>query len=252
MNTTCICLICLKPDTRWIEFLSTFKDYDVYILVDDNSRDYKVLDKPTMKFIQINEKDCSKNGFTHFNYIIFKKITGWDKAVYYFSVLNTKYEAVWFLEDDVFLYNEQTLLNVDVKYPRSDLLTARYIENTTGHKNDWHWSKITIHTPPPYYSAMVCACRLSRGLLEKIKEYATKYKMCFFIEALFPTLCKQNNLIYDTPSELVNIHYRKNYTVKDINTIGLYHPVKLMDEQMIFRNYLTSLDSTVTLCTERL
>jgi hypothetical protein len=232
--------VCFKPPAQIIEFLSTFKNYDIYIVVDDNSVDYKSLNRPNIQIIQIHEKDCYDTGFIHLTSLTFHKVTAWDKAVYYFSTLNKSYETIWFIEDDVFFYNEQTLLNIDAKYPTSDLLTARYIENATGHKNDWHWHRMTIHIPPPYYCAMVCACRLSKGLLVKIKEYAARYKTCFFIEALFSTICKQSNLLYDTPSELVNIVYRRDYTEKDIDTSGLYHPIKDIAKQITFREYLSS------------
>ena len=172
------------------------------------------------------------------NFCINKKISGWDKAIFYFANINTNYNNVWFIEDDVFLYDENTLLNIDTKYNDSDLLTSTYKENSTGHKNDWHWKKINIKLSPPYYYAMVCATRISKTLLSKIKDYATEYKTLFFLEALFPTLCKSNNLQYDIPDELHTIIYRKIYTIEDINKINLYHPVKDTTKHKLYRNKL--------------
>ena len=34
-----ICLLGLKPNQIWIEFLNKFKNYDIYIMIDD-SKDY--------------------------------------------------------------------------------------------------------------------------------------------------------------------------------------------------------------------
>ena len=96
-----------------------------------------------------------------------------------------------------FFYDEHVLLNIDSKYDNSDLLSNSYGENTIGHKNDWHWNRIDINFPPPYYCAMVCCVRISIELLFKIKEYANKYNTLFFLEALFPTICKKYNLQYD-------------------------------------------------------
>ena len=41
MNKNCLCLICYKPNDVWIDFLSKFTNYTLYILIDDNSIDYK-------------------------------------------------------------------------------------------------------------------------------------------------------------------------------------------------------------------
>jgi hypothetical protein len=40
MNNTCVCLICYKPNDIWINFLSKFIKFDIYIVIDDNSTDY--------------------------------------------------------------------------------------------------------------------------------------------------------------------------------------------------------------------
>ena len=142
-----------------------------------------------------------------------------------------------FFEDDVFFYNEQTLLNIDIHYPNCDLLSNTYTENILGNKNTWHWSKITIQFPPPYYSAMVCSVRMSKLLLSKIKEYALKYKTLFFLEALFPTICMKYKLTHCSPIEFSNIVYRYNYTIHDINKLYLYHPLKNIKSHLLFRKY---------------
>ena len=236
----CICLICLTPNTIWLDFFSKFTNYDIVIIIDDNSIDYTIKYKSytNIKCIQIKNEECNKNGFVNMNFCINKKISGWDKAIFYFSNINTSYTNVWFIEDDVFFYDENTLLNIDKKYNDINLLTAPYKENSTGHKDDWHWKKINIKSKPPYYYSMVCATRISRILLSKIKDYAIKYKTLFFLETLFPTLCKSNNLQYDIPDELHTIVYRKIYTIEDINKNNLYHPIKDITKHTLYRNKL--------------
>lgn len=234
-----LCLICHKPNSIWIEFLEKFINYDIYIIVDDNSTDYKNKYKTNVNIIQIPNDVCQKSGFIDMNFTIKKKISGWEKAIYYF-VNNPQYEHIWFLEDDVFITSEQTLIDIDEKYIHSDLLTNSCSENKTGHKNDWNWKYIHIKIEPPYYHAMCCAIRVSKELISKIASYANNYNTLFFLEALFPTLCKRDNLIYDTPDELINIVYRKKYVLSDIDTKNLYHPIKDMNKQKRFRDSLTS------------
>jgi len=72
-------------------------------------------------------------------------------------------------------------------------------------------------------------------MLKQIDIYATKYKTLFFLEALFPTLCKKYKLHYDTPKELNQIIYRKDYTANDIDKTMIYHPVKNIEHHIKFR-----------------
>jgi hypothetical protein len=240
MNKNCVCLICHKPNDIWIDFLSKFTKYDIYIIIDDNSKDYK---EEYSKFsqiniIQINDEECKKNGFINMNFTIPKDITSWEKSIYYFSSINTKYNNVWFFEDDVFFNDEQSFLQIDSKYPNSDLLSNKYQENPNGHKNDWQWKRIDIKFQPPYYHGMVCCVRMSSNLLFKIRNYANEYNTLFFLEALFPTICKINNMKYDTPTEFKNITYRKNHQYEDIDEINLFHPIKDITRHKYFRDML--------------
>ena len=244
MNKNCICLICFKPNDIWFDFLSKFTVYDIYIIIDDNSKDYK---KQYSKFsniniIQINDEECKKNGFVNMNFTIKKKITSWEKSIYYFSTINTRYNKLWFFEDDVFFYNEQTLVNIDSNYDNFDLL-SREFNNTyiSGPKNFWHWEKINIHFQPPYYRGMMCCIRISSQLLCEIRNYAKEHKTLFFLEALFPTICKKCNLEYHTPKQFTNIVYRKNYIDKDIDANNLFHPVKDITKHRYYRDMLNTI-----------
>jgi hypothetical protein len=236
MNNNCVCLICYTPNDIWIEFLSKFTKYDVYIVIDDNSKDYKqqYSNFSNINIIQIDNEECKKNGFVHVTSVMINKdITGWDKSLYYFSTINRHYNKVWFFEDDVFFYNEETLLRIDFKYDNSDLLSNSYVENTNGNKNEWHWYVIDIKFPPPYYCAMVCCTRISSNLLSKFRNYANEYNTLFFLEALFPTICKVNNMRYDTPIEFENIKFIKDY--KDIDKNNIFHPEKNVSRHKDYR-----------------
>jgi hypothetical protein len=242
MNKNCVCLICHKPTDIWVDFLSKFTNYDVYIIIDDNSKDYKsqYSEFHNINIIQIKDEECKKNGFVDMNFTIKKDITAWEKSIYYFSTINTEYNKVWFFEDDVFFYDEKSLLNIDSNYENSDLLSNSYTENISGHKKDWHWHRIHIKFPPPYYGAMVCCVRMSSDLLSKIRNYANEHNTLFFLEALFPTICKRNNMKYDTPTKLKNIIYRKTYKDKDIDANNIYHPVKDIKKHKYYRDMLNT------------
>ncbi len=235
MNS-CICLICYKPHGIWVEFLSKFTKYDIYIIIDDNSTDYKERYSQflNVNIIQIKDEECKSRGFVNMNFFINKDITSWDKAIYYFSTINTEYNKVWFFEDDVFFHDQQSLYDIDLKYDDYDLLSNYYTENTNGHKDDWHWHRIDIKYAPPYYYAMACCVRVSSNLLSKIRNYANAYNTLFFLEALFPTVCKIYNMKYETPQEFNNITYRKHH--QDIDKNNLFHPVKDITRHQYYRD----------------
>lgn len=132
-----------------------------------------------------------------------------DKEIYYFSTINIQYDKVWFFED------EKSLLQIDSKYNNSDLLSNSYYEKNVN-VNSWHWNRIDIKFKPPFYYAMVCCVRISSNLLSKIRNYAAEHKTLLFLEALFPTICKTNNMNYETPTEFSNIIYRTDYEDKDM------------------------------------
>ena len=242
-KNNCICLICYKPNGISIDFLSKFTNYDIYIIIDDNTIEYKnkYTEYVNINIIQIKNEDCKINGFSDVGFFEENlKITGWDKAIYYFSTINTIYKNIWLLEEDVFLYNEKTLTDIDFKYKDSDLLSSIWRKPYISDERDmWeHWPKIDIKFPPPYYSAMICAIRVTQTLLNKIKDYATEYKVLFFSEALFPTICKMHNLKYDTPTEFNNIVYKKAYKDTDIDENNLFHPVKDIAKHKYYRDML--------------
>jgi hypothetical protein len=228
-----LCLITYKPKPEWIEFLSTIDTYDIYIIVDDNSKTYS--SKHTnIHFIQIDNEECRKHGFQNMNYFIGKEISGWDKALYYFSQVNTSYSQVWFLEDDVFFYNAKTLQEIDSSYDDTfDLVCPTFMGN---HTDPWpHWSTIQIAFPPPYSFGMVCACRVSNKLLSVIRDYAKQEHTLFFLEALFPTLATRTSMRIGHPKEMETIVFRHDYSIHEITKHNIYHPVKDIRLHTVFR-----------------
>lgn len=233
-----LCLICLRPNKIWCNFLNDFINYKIFIIIDDNNFDYTELQNiyTNISFIKIDNSKCKANYYFNVNTMINKLISGWDKALYYFSIENTIYDFIWFLEDDVFFYNENVLFNIDKKYSNADLISKKCNINTSGKKiNKWHWKKIDINYELPYYNGMMCIVRLSKKMLNCINVYAKKNKTLFFLEALFPTVAIKNNLIHNSPIEFENIYYRHNITKEQVNKVWLYHPVKDMNAHIVFR-----------------
>jgi hypothetical protein len=232
-----ICLITLTPNKIWCDFLNLFKKYKIFIIVDDNNFDLTsfINTYNNITFIKVENEKCTLHGYIDANFFINKLISGWDKALYYFNTEENNYDFIWFVEDDVFFYNEDTIIQIDSKYINDDLLSNCYLENTNGETHYWHWNKINIQYPPPYYNGMMCVVRVSKKMIDCINDYAYKNKTLFFLEALFPTISIKNNLKYSSPSEFYNIHFRYDFKINDIDTNNLYHPVKDLNDHISFR-----------------
>ena len=233
-----LCLITFVPNQSWCDFLNAFDAYKIFMVVDNNAFDLSefVATYQKITFIQVKNETCHAHGYIDTSFTLGKLVAGWDKALYYFGVENTTHDVVWFMEDDVYFHSEKTLSNVDNQYEKEDMLSNRYSENRDGNKKTWHWNKINIQQyPPPYYNGMMCCVRFSQQMMRCIHAYATAHKTLFFLEALFPTLAIKNNLQYKQPKELHTIHWRYNFTKKDMNTTSFYHPVKNITNHILFR-----------------
>jgi glycosyltransferase involved in cell wall biosynthesis len=234
----CIALICNKPNEVWISFLKTFIHYPIFIIINDNSKKY-ISSSDKIIYIQIDGINCKKNFIFNTSNTV-SDIKNWDKALYYFSLINLSFDNIWFIEDSVFFYNETTLLNIDLKYNNSDLLSKSCTDKDTqiSNKNKWHWRKIIIELNEPYYRSMCNIVRISNRLMNCIKNYAIRYKTLFFIEALFPTLCKHNNLINNTPIEFKDITYNHKFNFQNINKKNFYNPIRNLNNHIFYRNIL--------------
>ena len=142
------------------------------------------------------------------------------------------------MEDDVFFYNENTIIHIDNQNINDDLLSNTYGENSNGEKFTWHWPKINIQYPPPYYCGMMCIVRFSNNMMKCINDYAKNNNTLFFLESLFPTIAIKNKLKYNNPNEFNNIYWRQDFEKENINKNTLYHPVKDVNNHISFREYI--------------
>lgn len=235
-------LVTYKPKEIYFDFLNKFTKYDIFVIIDDNATNYDYLHSKynNIKFIQIDNAILHNTGFINSSRLGEKITTGygWDKAIYFSCMIKkNEYNHVWFSEEDVFFYDENTLLKIDDKYLDYDILCNSSFED--GKLNEWMWKSIEIKLDPPYFCGMMCCCRFSQKMLEKLGEYAEKNKTLFFIEALFPTIAKKNNLKYSvSPEEFSTITYRKPFQLNEIDCNKLYHPLKKIEQHVFIRKFI--------------
>lgn len=237
---TALALLCVEPNSVHLEFLNKLENYyDVYFVCDSEKQLNVMLpENSKIQIIQIDNKICRNAGYKNVGEAI-KDVLSWDKAIYYFNIINTSYEHVWFLEDDVFIPDVNTLPNIDNKYEYADLLAASH--NTYDKMNQkWHWWRCLKreHVPTPWHSSMCCAVRMSSKLISNIGETAKNKKTLYFLECLFNTTAAHHNMIVKTVVEMNTITWKKNFKITDINKYNLYHPVKNMNDHIVFRQHL--------------
>lgn len=243
-----LCLLCVTPNPIWLEFLKTFTQYTLYIMVDKNNVDLTDVKAkyPMIHFLQISGELCKSLGYNDSNTAVYPAYVtiAWDKATYYFSEVNTTHPHVWLVEEDVFLYNEQTLTDMDAKHPQSDLVISPTTDRSWDAKQpwDWHWCNIpfddTLVTYDNLFRGMVCCARMSNQLFKLCANYAqkNKYRKLMYIETFFPSLAKHHGLQIVTPDELKEITWNTKWVEKMPLTAGhCYHPMKDIGFHKILR-----------------
>jgi hypothetical protein len=240
---TAFVLLTQNPAREWLEFLRTFQThYDVYVVVDNNDINCADLFTayPFVVFVQIGQDQCSDAGFWNSSYLIKPEPLAWDKALYYFSVINKKkHSHVWLCEDDVFINSVEALKSIDTATAQADFVSAPLIL-IHEYSHGSHFPQLGQTLPLPWASAMVCICRCSSKVLQKVALYAKKHKRLNFIEVLLPSLTVSNGYTAASPPELVNILYKHEWCIENILPTHFYHPVKKIKDHTVFRNSLRS------------
>jgi hypothetical protein len=237
-----ICLLCIEPDPCHVKFLERISgEYTKIMLCDRSTNGYT---SDIIQFINIDDNVCYNEGYTNMNYWVPKNPSAWDKAMYYFCKIDPSYDYVWFLEDDVFVSSIQAISNMDKNYSEGDLLCKENIINLDGHTDGWtHWAQVLDRHPLPWYISMICACRVSKSLLQKIKEYVDNNHRLFFLEIMLNTIAMHNGLTVVNPIELQKImassevgkrvrrykHGKYTWVQQSIDNVQpdyFYHPMK--------------------------
>jgi hypothetical protein len=235
-----ICILSVEPSYETYKFLKEIKkntDYEIVIVIDNNNYTIPNYDNE-IKIIKYNNNICEEAGYK--SVVLWKQneACSRDKALYYFNKENIDYNLIWFIEEDVFIPDIYTIQNIDKKYPSGDLLSAHHTI-TNEYSNDWHWpivrekNKLDL----PYASSMICAIRVSNKLMKSIDNYATKYKTLFLDEVLFNTLALHDNLDI-VPIKELQMHWRYDWKLDELNKEYLYHPIKSIEQQVEFRKLL--------------
>ena len=239
-----ICILAVNANLTTFQFAELLKNhnYDIYICIDNNDCILPYYDKTKIQIVRIYNDESEKNYF--FGSVVYtqNRACSRDKALYYFCKINNNYEYIWFLEEDVFIPNENTIQRIDETYKNYDLLTQNNEIKLSHHDNRFywqHWWRNENKIEYPWAHSMICAVRVSKKLLKCILDFVTLNKYLLFDELLFNTIALQNNLIIGTPIELSNVVFSFNDIIPNIvNPTFLYHPIKDLNAQKKIRKKL--------------
>jgi hypothetical protein len=221
---TVVCFLCVCPSDKVIKFAKTVSaKYKTYIVCDDPNCKTPV--DPDITFLKITDTESASAGWTKSNITIEKPTTAWDKVLYYFAVKDTSPAHVWIIEEDVFVPDASVLTTIDAKYPDADLVAKQNVREDEDPAFIW-WFDADGYLEKPLYRSLVCATRLSRRLLEAVKEFVAQHKRLVFIEIIFNTLVVQKNFKLEMPQELSKIIWRHEWTADTVDAKHLFHPIK--------------------------
>lgn len=217
-----------------------YNHYTFFVFIDDNTQDISefIINYPNIKIIQIEDNICLEKGYKNMTYNITKRPVSWDKSVYYFCEVDDSFDYIWFVEDDVFIPNPEAIDFLDNKYKDYDLLTKENNFSFSYERKYWyeHWHLGINNAPLPLFSSLVCTLRVSKNLLNIVRNYARVFKKLFFLELMFNTLSAHSKLKNKIVPELATIIYRYPWekNQKLIQKNYLYHPIKDLEVQKSF------------------
>lgn len=227
-----VVLLCDLINHSWFSFLDEFQHYKVFVCMGfDHNLPQGEIDKCKKQYKNINfiEEDRGVSRISGFK--------GWkdlgqpgrayahEKALYYLTANKVSHDHIWMLDEDVFLFNEKTLINIDLKHPDEDYLTRNILCEKFFSPEEWKnlWGdgrgikglkegrvyKDLVGFPRlsdgPIYQSINKATRISKLMLTSILSYAEHNHRLFFRDYYLPTSAVYNNMKYSFPIEMQTI-----------------------------------------------
>jgi len=233
-----LCFLTVQPALETLQFAEQLaqdgRQYgvDVYIMIDDDHFRFSSLNFTShFRFLKIPKEQCLLHGYRRTTNLGINQshVVSWDKALFYFCVLNKNYSFVWFVEDDVFIPSVQSFRSIHQLYSNiSDLVISMNEINLLGDVFYWHWSKAIGRFVPPWSASMVNLVGLSQRMLKSIADDIQWHGVSAFHEYFFLTLALKLNMTRITPLEFSTLVYRQDISWEQISKQpnNFWHPMK--------------------------
>jgi len=242
---TAVAFLTTTPQEDTLKFAKEVRDtgFDVFVICDDE-QEYEVVNDG---IIHISDEVCQKWGYIDSNINststhIKKNPIAWDKMLLFLCEFASEYDFVWVFEDDCFIPSVEVIQNLHLKYSYFDLVTPNNHKND-GKMMDWHWRDIYPKIEGPYAYSMVCACGLSRKMLNLVQDYKNKNNSLLYIEVMFNTLALHNELKVMDAFELKSIVWMGEWTIHEFTQLpnNVFHPMKDINKHYNIRELMVEL-----------
>lgn len=196
MDTTLI--LTKRPTPYWLDLVHALHQ-NCYIISDLPYDDLNVLN--------LDKDVCRAAGFHsvsihHPNNF---GVYAWEKSLYY-SCFHCDSEYIWFVEDDTYFRDAQSLVELSTMYRdnNADLLFNPWPLRTDDPLMEFTYENGSIWTPDKRFfggetftRAFVPVCRMSKKLRDLIARLAAEHNGLPHLETLIPTVCTRNGLKTD-------------------------------------------------------
>ena len=239
---TAIAFLTTTPNEATLAFSREVRDtgFDVFVICDDEQQFNIVNDG----IIHISDELCQNWKYVDSNINststhIKKNPIAWDKMLLFFCEFAKEYDFVWVFEDDCFIPSVETIQNLHLKYRNFHLVTPNNFQND-GSAMDWHWRDIYPKIKGPYAYSMVCACGISRDVLNEVKRYKEREGTLFYIEVMFNTLALHKGLKVIDAFELKSIVWMGQWGLDEFLLLpnNIFHPRKDIDNYYDIRKMI--------------
>ena len=239
---TAVAFLTTTPDQNTLKFGREVRDtgFDVFVICDDE-QEFNVVNDG---IIHISDELCKNWKYVDSNINststhIKKNPIAWDKMLLFFCEFAQEYDFVWVFEDDCFIPSVETIQHMHLKYRNFHLVTPNNFLND-GKQMDWHWRDIYPKIKGPYAYSMVCACGISRDVLNEVKRYKEREGTLFYIEVMFNTLALQKGLKVIDAFELKSIVWMGEWGLDEFLLLpnNIFHPRKDIDNYYDIRKMI--------------
>lgn len=239
---TAVAFLTTTPHEATLAFSREVRDtgFDVFVICDDEQQFNIVNDG----IIHISDELCQNWKYVDSNINststhIKKNPIAWDKMLLFFCEFAKEYDFVWVFEDDCFIPSVETIQHLHLKYRNFHLVTPNNFQND-GSAMDWHWRDIYPKIKGPYAYSMVCACGISRDVLNEVKRYKEREGTLFYIEVMFNTLALHKGLKVIDAFELKSIVWMGDWSIDEFLLLpnNIFHPRKDIENHYIMRKLI--------------
>jgi hypothetical protein len=222
----------LPATLGFADTLAATSDYEVIIISDNMPSKFPSI----AKCVHIDDAIAREAGFFNSSPIIAKTPIAWDKAIYYLLRDKKDSDYIWIMEDDVLFTNTHVCIDLIQKYASdvSDLIVRNFFLRDQ-HPHWPHWGFAAPFRYDHQAGAFLPLCRISRRMVELVRDFVQENGSLIFVEVMFPSLAVSYNLKIRIMNFISERRFHAGPEFRKLELLqlwrddlenGIFHPVK--------------------------